>query len=137
MLEEKVGKTEVQYLLSNKVSVDELTRVLDNKSNTHEINASVQALDAKVEDIYSEVMKKLQNCALQKDFNYLSSMIEAKANSEEVFESLKMKANKTSVADALQRKVNRAELDPILEQKADMSDLENIISILEAKVEIS
>lgn len=28
-------------------------------------------------------------------------------------------------------------MDSILEQKADMTDLENIISILEAKVEIS
>ena len=28
------------------------------------------------------------------------------------------------------------DIDPILEQKADMTDLENIISILEAKVEI-
>ena len=48
-----------------------------------------------------------------------------------------MKANKTSVADALQRKVNRSDLDTSLEQKADMTDLENIISILEAKVEVS
>eukprot|EP00354_Favella_ehrenbergii_P001641 CAMPEP_0170459302 /NCGR_PEP_ID=MMETSP0123-20130129/6048_1 /TAXON_ID=182087 /ORGANISM="Favella ehrenbergii, Strain Fehren 1" /LENGTH=250 /DNA_ID=CAMNT_0010723867 /DNA_START=428 /DNA_END=1181 /DNA_ORIENTATION=+ len=137
MLEEKVAKTDLQYLLSNKVSVDELGRVLENKSNAHEINATVQSLDAKVEDMYSELMKKVQGCALQKDFNYLSSVIETKATTEEVNESLRMKANKTSVADALQRKANRADVEPILEQKADMSDLENIISILEAKVEIS
>ena len=97
----------------------------------------MQALDAKVEDMYSDFMKKFQSCALQKDFNYLSNMMESKASTEEVNESLKAKANKTSVADALQRKANRADIDPILEQKADMSDLENIISILEAKVEIS
>ena len=45
-------------MLSNKVSVEELGRVLDNKANTHEINASLQSLDSKVEDIYSELMKK-------------------------------------------------------------------------------
>ena len=54
----------MQYMLSNKVSVEELGRVLDNKANTHEINASLQSLDAKVEDIYSELMKKVQSCAL-------------------------------------------------------------------------
>ena len=91
----------MQYLMSNKVSVDELSRVLENKSNQHEINASMQSLDAKVEDIYSELLKKVQNCALQKDFNYLSSVIETKANLDEVNESLQNKANKTSVADAL------------------------------------
>lgn len=87
--------------------------------------------------MYSEVMKKVQGCALQKDFNYISSVMESKACSDEVNESLKNKANKTSVADALQRKVNRSDFDTILEQKADMVDLENIISILEAKVEFS
>ena len=65
--------------------------------------------------MYSELMKRLQNCALQKDFNYLTGMIEGKANLEEVNESLKMKANKTSVADALQRKANRADVDGLLE----------------------
>ena len=49
----------MQYLMSNKVSVEELSRVLENKSNTHEINASLQSLDSKIEDIYSELMKKL------------------------------------------------------------------------------
>lgn len=137
MLQEKVTKTDLQYMMSNKVSVEELSRVLENKTNAHEINASLQALDAKVEDMYSELVKKVQNCALQKDFNYLSSVIETKANLEEVNESLKMKANKTSVADALQRKANRVDIEPLLEQKADMSDLDNIVSILEAKVEIS
>lgn len=78
----------MQYLMSNKVSVEELSRVLENKSNTHEINASLQSLDSKIEDIYSELMKKLQNCAQQKDFNYLSSVMEQKANQEEVNESL-------------------------------------------------
>lgn len=75
-------------MLANKVSVDELTRVLENKTNSHEINASLQSLDAKVEDIYSELMKKVQSCALQKDYNYLMSVLEKKANLEEVNESL-------------------------------------------------
>jgi hypothetical protein len=33
-----VQKADLQYLLSNKVSVEELSRVLENKGNTHEIN---------------------------------------------------------------------------------------------------
>ena len=41
-----------------------MSRVLENKSNTHQVNASLQALDHKVEDIYSELTKKVQNCAL-------------------------------------------------------------------------
>ena len=59
MLEDKVSKNELQYSLSNKVSVEEMSRVLENKSNTHQVNASLQAIDQKIEDIYSEVMKKI------------------------------------------------------------------------------
>jgi hypothetical protein len=71
LLEDKVAKSDVQYMLSNKVSVEELTRVLENKSNSHEVNVQIQQLDSKVEEIYSEMMKKVQSCALQKDFNLL------------------------------------------------------------------
>ena len=72
-------------------------------------------MDSKVEDMYSELTKKVQNCALQKDFNYVTSVLETKANQEEMNESLQSKANKTSVANALQRKANRSDIDPILE----------------------
>ncbi len=64
MLDEKISKTDMQYLLSNKVSCEELSRILENKTNAHEINATLQSLDAKVEDMYSELMKKVQNCAI-------------------------------------------------------------------------
>ena len=75
--------------------------------------------------------------ALQKDFGYLSSLIEQKANIEEVNESLQQKANKTSVANALQRKANRADVDTLLEAKADVTDLEKIIGILEGKLDLA
>ena len=64
MMEDKVTKSELQYSLCNKVSVEEMSRVLENKSNTHQVNASLQAIDQKIEEIYSELMKKVQNCAL-------------------------------------------------------------------------
>ena len=81
------------------------------------------------------MMKKLQICAFQKDLSSLSALIDTKASTEEVNESLQQKANKTSVANALQRKVNRADLDQLLEVKSDVADIENIITVLENKVE--
>jgi hypothetical protein len=73
--------------------------------------------------------------ALQKDFGYLSTILESKANIDEVNESLQQKANKTSVANALQRKANRQDIDQLLESKADVTDLEKIIGILEGKLD--
>lgn len=91
----------MQYFLSNKVSVEEVSRLLQNKTNTHEINSQIQHLDAKVEDIYREIQQKMSTFALQKDFGYLSTLMEQKASIEEVNEGLQQKANKTSVANAL------------------------------------
>lgn len=45
-------------------------------------------MNSKVEEIYRDLSKRLTNCALQKDFNYLSSVLETKANIEDVNESL-------------------------------------------------
>ena len=88
-------------MLSNKVSVEELTRVLENKSNSHEVNVQITQLDSKIEEIYSELMKKVQSCALQTELSCLSTQLESKANNDDVNESLQSKANKTSVANAL------------------------------------
>ena len=68
--------------------MEELTRVLENKSNAHEVNVRIKQMDSKIEEIYSEITKKLQSCALQKDLNSISSAIEKKADLEEVNESL-------------------------------------------------
>lgn len=50
----------MQYMLSNKVSFEEMQRVLERKSNQHEITAEFQTLNNKVEDIYKDVSKRLQ-----------------------------------------------------------------------------
>lgn len=38
--------------------------------------------------MYRDTSKRLSNCALQKDFNYLTSVLETKANLEDVNEGL-------------------------------------------------
>ena len=68
-------------------------------------------MNSKLEDIYRDLSKRVTNCALQKDFNYMQSMLETKANIDDVNESLNSKANKQSVANALHRKANRSDLD--------------------------
>ena len=47
--------------------------------------------------MYEEILKKNQNFASQKDLNYLGTLIELKANTTDVNESLQQKASKSSV----------------------------------------
>jgi len=54
MLEDRVTKQDLQYMMSNKVSVEELTRVLHTKSNVHEINLEVQQINQRLDEMYKE-----------------------------------------------------------------------------------
>jgi tetrahydromethanopterin S-methyltransferase subunit G len=93
-LEEKVAKADLQYLLSNKISVEELGKIMENKANINEVNLELNSLNSKVEEIYRDLSKRMSNCALQKDFAYLSTMVESKASTDDVTEWLQGKANK-------------------------------------------
>jgi len=109
---------------------------MESKANMHEMSMELQSLNQKVEESYKELAKKLSGCALQKDFSYLASVLETKANLEDVNESLNNKANKQSVANALHRKANRSDIDGLLEAKADATDLEKVVGSLEQKVDV-
>lgn len=112
-----------------------MQKVLENKANMHEINIELSSMNSKLEEIYRDLSKRLSNCALQKDFNYIQSVLETKANVDDLNEALQNKANKQSVANALHRKANRTDIDQILESKADAADLEKICNVLEQKVD--
>jgi D-alanyl-D-alanine dipeptidase len=126
----------LQYILSNKVSIEELQRIMDNKANSHEINMEVSQLQARVDDTFQELSKRVSQCALSQDMSYFHSLLETKANIEEVNESLSNKASKTSVANALHRKANRTDIDELLALKVDCLDLEKVVAALEQKADI-
>ncbi len=51
-------------------------------------------LQARVDDTFKELSKRVQQCALSQDVSYVHSLLETKANLEDVNESLQNKANK-------------------------------------------
>ena len=102
-----MSKNEMNLILSNKISIEEFGRIIDSKSNAHEVSSMVQSLDDKIQDVYSDLNKRISASASQKDLSYLSLLLDKKANSDDVNESLQQKANKTTVSNALGRKVNK------------------------------
>ena len=46
-------------MLSNKVSVEELTRVLQSKSNVHEVNMDINQINQKVDELMKDTNKRL------------------------------------------------------------------------------
>ncbi len=101
-------------MLSNKVSVEELMRVLQTKSNMHEVNMDINQINSKLDDMIKDFNKRVTNCALQKDFAFLQAVIDKKADLDFINDSLSQKANKQSVANALHRKANRTDVEELL-----------------------
>lgn len=54
----------MHYMLSNKVSVEELTRVLQTKSNMHEVNMDISQINSKLDDMIKDLNKRISNCSL-------------------------------------------------------------------------
>jgi len=118
-------------MLSNKVSVEELSRVLLTKSNIHEVNMELSSVNQRIEEIIKDYNKRLSSCCLQKDFNFLNSIMDKKADLDFVEESLNQKANKQSVANALHRKANRSDVEELLTAKVDIQELNGFTQVLE------
>ena len=51
-----VSKVELQYLLANKVSIQEVSRILENKANNHETNESIKTLEDRVQHMYEDIL---------------------------------------------------------------------------------
>ena len=81
-------------MLSNKVSLEELSRVLLQKANIHEVNLELSQMNQRVEDMAKDVNKRLVNTALQKDVAYMGTVLDKKADLDFVNDALAQKANK-------------------------------------------
>lgn len=44
---------------------------METKSNNHEMTIELHSLNSKIEDMYRDVSKRLQQCAMQKDIAYI------------------------------------------------------------------
>ena len=54
-----MSKDELQYLLTNKVSIEEVRTLLDGKANIAEVGEDIQQLTLKIEDRYTDLKEKI------------------------------------------------------------------------------
>ncbi len=120
LLKDYVLRSDFQYLLSNKASIDEVKTLLEGRVSTQEFRSETTAISNRLEDLYKDSSKKFANLVSQREFQALSANVEQKANLNEMMEQLESKANKQSVANALHRKANRADVEALLARKADI-----------------
>lgn len=137
LLEDKVSRNDLQYLLSYKVSVDEMRTALDSKANLRDVDAELKAIRVGIEHTESEILQRIHQCVTQRDLNQVYTLLDTKANAQEMNDALNSKANKQSVANALHRKANRSDMDALLARKVDINEFQNIVVALESKAELA
>ncbi len=111
---------DLQYLLSNKASKEEVRSLNDNRVNLQDFRREVDAIDDKLTDYYNETSRKFSSLATQRDFQSLTSMLEQKVSVSKLNEELELKADKSTVEKALTKKINRGDMDTVLAKKADL-----------------
>ena len=75
-------------MLSNKVSIEELSKILLQKSNIHEVNMELSQLNLKIDDLQKDLGKRLNSAALQKDLAYLITVVDKKCDLDYINEAL-------------------------------------------------
>ena len=123
ILKDYVLKSDFQYLISNKASIDEVKTLLDSKASLLELKSEIGLIYQKTDDINREINKRFSNTVNNRDFQALSSIVDTKANLIEMNEQFESKANKQSVSNALHRKANRSDFESLLARKADIVSL--------------
>lgn len=135
ILRDYVLRSDFQYIVSNKASLDDIKRIIESQVSGSEVRKELNSVNDKMDDLWRETNKKLTNYALQKDFQSLAAQVDQKANLSEMNEQLENKANKQSVSNALHKKANRAEIEVLLSRKVEASDLDKIMDAVDNKLE--
>ncbi|KAL4493978.1 hypothetical protein ABPG72_021995 [Tetrahymena utriculariae] len=126
-------KEDFDYMISSKVSHQEIKVMLETKVNVNQFSSEIDGLYAKLDEQVQDLRSYRNN--FQQDILSISNQLAQKANLEEVNEQLDQKANKQSVANALQRKANKVEIDAMLARKAETTDIQNLLTMVESKVD--
>lgn len=115
MLEDKVSRSEHQYLTKSNASVEEIRRAMDLKANSRDLEAELKALQQSISELAGEVNRRSTNFAHHSDLVILQRAVDLRANETNGL-LIDLKAQLT---DGLLRKVSLADMDKLLASKAD------------------
>ena len=120
ILKDFVLKTDVQYILNEKVGIEEVKQLLDIKLDINDHKNDFSNFNNKFEEFQLFFEEKMQNCISNIEIQDLYNKLDKKANLSEMNESLETKANKQSVSNALHRKANKTDVEMMLSRKPEL-----------------
>ena len=126
IIEEKISKKDLQFMLANKPNYEDLRTSLSEKADIREVQSETRSIKTMIEELSEEFYKKFSQCSNIREFQNLENIIDSKATTQEMLELLEEKANKQSVANALHRKANKIDVESLIEKKVDIEDFNKL-----------
>ena len=127
LLNDKITKNEVLFYLSNKPSIDDINTLLQEKIGMKELEEVLNQINI-IKDEKTDI--DVFNSEIQE----IKEILENKSNSIDVINALETKVDKDELNIQLKNLENRKEINNLLEEKKDKIDYQKIYEIVNDKL---
>ena len=127
LLNDKITKNEVLFYLSNKPSTDDINNILEEKISIREFEEVLNQINL-IKD------EKIDINAFNSEIQEIKDILETKSNSIDVVNALDTKVDKDELNFELKNLIKRKELNNLLEEKKDKFENQKIYEILNEKL---
>ena len=127
LLNDKITKNEVLFYLSNKPSTDDINNILEEKISIREFEEVLNQINL-IKD------EKIDINVFNSEIQEIKDILETKSNSIDVVNALDTKVDKDELNFELKNLTKRKELNNLLEEKKDKFENQKIYEILNEKL---
>ena len=127
LLSDKVSKNELLFHLSNKASTDDIKNILEEKIGVREFEEIIKQM---------EILKKekLNINIFNTEIREIKQILENKPNSIDVVNALDTKVDKDELKADLVNKIDKKDINNILKDKVNKKEIDKINQILDKKL---
>ena len=127
LVEDKLSLSDVQKLLADRITYEEVKKLLESKASVKELNAEIDKIYGQIDKIYQEICESLARLPNTNEMEYFN-------------QELKVRPSEAQVEDFIMKKIEivnkvlktKAEKNDIL-KKADTNDIKSLVNVLETK----
>ena len=127
LLKDKISKNEVLFYLSNKASTDDINNILEEKIGIREFEEVLNRINI----IKSE---KIDVKIFNSEIKEIKEILENKTNSIDVINALETKVDKDEFNSKLKNLIEKKESNNTFKNKADKIEIERIYELLNEKI---
>ena len=118
-LDEKINKNELFYYLNQKLNIEEVNSLINDKISNIDNKNNCSDLSRKFDLFKNQILSRINN--LENNFVTKSNLINLQ-------NELDNKANIIDMGNALETKVDKEQIFPFLQNKVDRNEIENIFN---------